>query len=88
MLKKKSVNSRQISDVNSTISLSLSFWIIHNSDDLKGGGNTTMKTFLLQLILGNDMKLSVTYTIKFSSMLSLPGTRHFFFALFKQDDSK
>ena len=67
MLKKKSVNSRQISDVNSTISLSLSFWIIHNSDDLKGGGNTTVKTFLLQLILVNDMKLSVTYTIEFSS---------------------
>lgn len=89
MLKKKSVNSRQISDVNSTISLSLSFWIIHNSDVLKGGGNTTVKTFLLQLILGNDMKLSVTYTIEFSSMLSLPGMRHFFFfALFKQDDSK
>lgn len=77
MLKKKSVNSRQISDVNSTISLSLSFWIIHNSDDLKGGGNTTVKTFLLQLILGNDMKLSLTYTIEFSSML--PGMRHFFF---------
>lgn len=69
MLKKKSVNSRQISDVNSTISLSLSFWIIHNSDVLKGGGNTTVKTFLLQLILGNDMKLSVTYTIEFYDIL-------------------